>query len=383
MSPALLLATTVPITLEAFLLPFASHFRSRGWRVDALANGARSDHGLDDAFDERFDVAWSRNPARPANLMGTPAEIRRIVARRQYDIVHVHTPVAAFVTRYALRDRRVPDRPAIIYTAHGFHFYEGQPAPEHAAMRAMERLAAPWTDYLVTINAEDHAAAFGLGVPQRDRIRHIPGIGVDTARFAPGVVDPAQASAVREELGVPSDAFMLTCIAEFAPVKRHEHLLRAFAAAPTEHAHLVLVGDGPLEPKLRELAFALGISARMHWAGFRRDVPELLAATDALALVSEREGLPRSILEAMASGVPVIGTRTRGITDAVGDEAGWIVAKNDLAELSEAIERAARDAGTRAAFGAAARERAVREFSLDRVLGEYEGLYREALASRL
>jgi len=379
MSPSLLLVTTVPITLEAFLLPFAQRFRAEGWRVDALANGATGAATLEGAFDQRFDVGWSRDPLDPGNLLGTPADVRRIVREGGYDLVHVHTPVAAFVTRFALRDRRDPARPTVIYTAHGFHFYAGQEPAPHAAFRSMERLAAPWTDYLVTINAEDLQAARSLGLADPSHVRYIPGIGVDTERFSPDTVSAEESARVRSGLDIAPNAFVLTCVAEFAPVKRHELLLRAFAAAAVPNAVLLLVGDGPLESRLRELVFALGIGDRVRWAGYRRDIPDVLAASDALALTSEREGLNRSVLEAMSAGVPVIGTRTRGIADAVGD-AGWIVEKNDGAALADAIRAAASDSDARAALGAAARERALREFSIGHVLDEYEGLYREALA---
>ena len=109
---------------------------------------------------------------------------------------------------------------------------------------------------------------------------------------------------------------MLTMVAEFAPVKRHAHLFEAFAQVADPRVVLVLVGDGPLESTLREKAVALGISDRIRWAGYRRDIPAVLAASDALVLCSEREGLNRSVLEAMAAGKPVIGTETRGIADA-------------------------------------------------------------------
>ena len=99
-----LFVTTVPITLEAFLLPFADHFRAEGWHIDALANGATADANLDGHFDQRFDVAWSRNPLSPSNLFGTSQRIREIVVAGGYDIVHVHTPIAAFVARYALSE---------------------------------------------------------------------------------------------------------------------------------------------------------------------------------------------------------------------------------------------------------------------------------------
>lgn len=378
MSPSLLLVTTVPITLEAFLLPYAARMRELGWRVDGLANGATGVEALLGSFDALNDAGWSRRVTDPGNLLGTPGDVRRIVRDGGYDIVHVHTPVAAFVTRYALRDRRDPARPCVIYTAHGFHFYEGQSARTNAVFRTMERTAAPWTDYLVTINAEDHAAAATLGVPDPAHVRYIPGIGVDTERYNPAT-DPGVRERVRAGLDIAADAVVFTCVAEFAPVKRHGHLLRAFAAARLENAVLVLVGDGPLEGELRELVVALGLRDQVRFAGYRRDIPDVLAATDALVLASEREGLNRSVLEAMACGVPVVGTRTRGIADAIEPGAGWIADKNDIAALAEALTAAAGDPQARATLGAAARERAVSEFSLARTLAAYEELYREAL----
>jgi glycosyltransferase involved in cell wall biosynthesis len=380
--PSALFVTTVPITLEAFLVPFAEHFRALGWRIDALANGAAEDAHLDGVFDRRFDVRWSRNPLDPRNLLGSARRVREVVSEGPYDIVHVHTPVAAFVTRFALRSLPAKPRPVVVYTAHGFHFYRGGSRLKNALYRLLERIAAPWTDYLVTINGEDYEAARALGGIDPSRVRLIPGIGVDIRAFAPGV-DAATTAAVRAVLDVPSDAFMLTMVAEFAPVKRHGHLLEALALVRDPRVVLVLVGAGPLEATLRSRAAALGVERRVRWAGYRRDVPAVLAASDALVLVSEREGLPRSVLEAMAAGRAVIGTATRGIADAVNGCAGWIVPKHDVRALAAAIETAAADPAETARRGAAARARVEAEYALPRIVEEYEELYREALASRV
>jgi glycosyltransferase involved in cell wall biosynthesis len=379
-SPSALFVTTVPITLEAFLTPVAEHFRAEGWRVDALANGATGNPRIASAFDERMDIAWSRNPVDPRNLLGTASRVREIVQSGGYDIVHVHTPIAAFVTRFALRNVRRQERLSVIYTAHGFHFYDGQSAFPHAVYRTMERTAAPWTDYLVTINREDFKAASEFGGIDPSRVRFIAGIGVDTEKLAP-VHDERARARLREAIGVSPDAFMLTMIAELAPVKRHAHLFEALARVRDPRVVLVLVGDGPLESELREKARALGVSERIKWLGYRRDVPAILAASDALTLVSEREGLPRSVLEGMAAGLPIIGTRTRGIADAVGTESGWIAEKNDASALAAAIDQAAGDADAVAVRGAAARKRAVEKFSLPRIIDAYEELYGEALTS--
>jgi glycosyltransferase involved in cell wall biosynthesis len=385
--PSALFVTTVPITLEAFLLPFADHFRAEGWRIDALASGATSDAHLDDHFDTRFDVAWSRNPLAPSNLLGAARRVREIVTAGDYEIVHVHTPVASFVTRYALRSvRRHPGAPVVIYTCHGFHFYRGGPAATNFAYRTLERMAARWTDYLVAVNAEDFEAARAMrGIPA-NRVRLIPGIGVDCERFAPGAVPTEDAARVREELGGgsrPKERFLLTMVAEFGAVKRHSLAVDALARIRDPRVHLALVGDGPLEEPVRAQVERLGLADRVTFAGYRRDVPAVLAASDALLLTSEREGLNRSVLEAMASGIPVIGTDTRGIADAVGPDAGWILAKGDPSALAAAIDAAAADPDEVARRGAGARVRACEEFELGSIVAAYDGLYGEALTHRV
>jgi glycosyltransferase involved in cell wall biosynthesis len=145
---------------------------------------------------------------------------------------------------------------------------------------------------------------------------------------------------------------------------------------------LLLVGEGALEPVTRQSVTEAGMTDRVRFAGYRTDVPAVLAASDALVLASHREGLPRSVLEAMASGIPIIGTATRGIVDAVGDTAGWIVPKHDATALARAIETAAAGRDEARRRGEAGRERARSEFSLERVMAAHDRLYREALELR-
>jgi glycosyltransferase involved in cell wall biosynthesis len=182
---------------------------------------------------------------------------------------------------------------------------------------------------------------------------------------------------------IPEDAFLLLMIAEFGRVKRHEHALKALANTRNKGTVLALAGDGPLEQRVRDRAEELGIKDRVRFAGYRRDVPALLAAADALLLASEREGLPRSMLEAMAAGVPVIGTDTRGIADLLKDGAGWIADKHDPNALAAVIDIAAGDAEERARRGFRGRELVAERYALPLIMATYEEMYREALASRV
>lgn len=374
----MLIVTTVDITLEAFLRPFSEHLRARGWRVDGLSAGAGGNAALTGSFDALFDIGWERNPISRGTIVSAGC-VREVVTSGNYDIVWVHTPVAALVTRFALRRRpRGTSRPAVIYTAHGFHFHPGGNPLANAVYRTVERAAARWTDELVTINPTDFHAARAFGVLPPERVHLVPGIGVDTTRFAAGVVSAERAAAVRREFGIPADAMMVTMAAEFTPNKRHALAIEALSRVTDVRVRLILVGDGPLLSETRRQAERLGLGDRVRFAGQRTDMDAVLVASDALLLCSAREGLNRSALEALASGVPVIGTPTRGIAEIIGaDEAGWLAAGHDAASLAGAIDAAASDPAERTRRGAAGRVRAEEEYALAHVMDCYDRLFAE------
>ncbi|MCC6417364.1 MAG: glycosyltransferase family 4 protein [Gemmataceae bacterium] len=375
--PSLLMVTTVPETLRAFLLPFADHFRQQGYRLDALARGVSQDADCVRAFDHVWDVDWTRNPLSPGNLRAA-RQVREIVARAGYDLVHVHTPVAAFGTRFALRGLRRTGRPRVLYTAHGFHFYQGGPRVRCAVFRTLERVAAQWTDYLIVINREDEEAARRYRLAAPGRLRYMPGIGVDTTRYGSASVPESAVAHRREELGLsPSDALLLM-VAEFIPRKRHRDVLQAFARLNRRDGVLALAGTGPLLEKMKGLASVLGIADRVRFLGFRRDIPALARAAAALLLPSEQEGLPRSVMEAMAMGVPVIGSRIRGMTDLLEDGCGLLVPVGDVAGLAQAMTRILDHPQEARAMGERARRRAA-DYDLRHIIALHETLYDEAL----
>lgn len=373
-----LFVTTVPITLRAFLLPFAEMLGNAGWRVDAASSDLVKSPGLDEWFDRRFDVPWSRSPLAPSNVTAAPSRIREIVERGEYDVVWVHTPIAAFVTRFALRGLPRRTRPTIIYTSHGFHFHSRQNPIVHRIYHALERRAAAWTDLLVTVNAEDFAAARSFPTIPHENVRHIPGIGVDTFTYTPGSVGEAERVRRRTALGLSADLPLITMIAEGTPNKRHALALTALADMKRP-ANLAFVGVEGSELGLADLAHRLRVSSRVAFLGYRHDVVDILQVSNAALLVSAREGLPRSILEAMSCGVPAVGTRTRGIVDAIGDDsliADW----DDAVGLARILDSLFSDPVRARALGEAARTRVVDRFALPGIESAYRALYDEAAA---
>lgn len=245
----LLIVTTIPITLSGFLLPFVYHFRAKGWQVDGMAQGISTDVKCLEALDQTWDINWSRNPLDPHNLLTVPSKIRAIVIQESYDLVHVHTPVAAFVTRYALRNLSSQQKPKIIYTAHGFHFYRDGNPLKNAVFLQLEKLAGQWTDYLVVINNEDQETVKQFRIVPATQVRYMPGIGVDRTQYNLDTIAPTEIARIRQELGLQPDTPLLLAIAEFTPRKRHRDLLKAFAQITHPTAHLALAGTGALLEK--------------------------------------------------------------------------------------------------------------------------------------
>lgn len=366
----LLIAASIPEMVEVFLLPYARHMRSLGWRVDVLANGASQSAACRETFDDTYNIDWSRSPLDPRNLIRLPREIRALVQRNGYDVVHVHSPVAAFVVRFALRKLK---QPRVVYTAHGFHFHKDGGRLRNAVFQALERLAGRWTDELIVINSEDHEAARRLHLVPTGHLHHHPGIGVDLKRFSFEPLSQQEIEARREALDLPLDVPLVLMVAEFIPRKRHEDALSAFSAV-WSGAHLLLVGKGPLEDEMRQQAASMGLGRRVHFLGYRDDVPELMAISQLLLLPSLQEGLPMAVIEAMSMGVPIIGTDIRGTRDLLADGAGVLVPVRSPAALAHAMNALLADRQHRDLLRANARER-VKKFALEPLLERHADLY--------
>jgi glycosyltransferase involved in cell wall biosynthesis len=373
--PKLLVVTTVPITIRSFLLPFIKHFRSLGWQVDGMAQGISADQDCVENCDRIYDIQWSRNVFDPRNLLAGVSRVKEVVAEEKYDLVHVHTPIAAFVTRYALKDVK---KTKVIYTAHGFHFYRGGSAVKNAIFLSLEKLAGQWTDYLITINQEDAAAAKKYNFLPTDRIYYTRGIGVDTEYYASGKVSPENLAKVRQELSLSAADTLLLAIAEFTPRKRHKDLLQALAKVANPQVHLALAGEGPIRPEIEELAQELGIKEQVHFLGYRHDIPTLIQAANAVLLVSQQEGLPRSIMEAMCLNTPTIGSNIRGTKDLLENGCGLLVELGNTDALAQAMIQVVKDPDSLAEMASKAQTKMV-SYDLKAIIQQYTDIYQLAL----
>jgi glycosyltransferase involved in cell wall biosynthesis len=373
----LLIVTTIPSTLNAFLLPFAHYFRAQGWRVDAMACGITANTECLQAFDRLWDIQWSRNPLNPINLAVAPGIIQEIVQQEKYDIVHVHTPVAAFVTRYALKNLRKQLNTQVIYTAHGFHFYSGGKALKNTLFLALEKLARYWTDYLVVINREDQEAAKQQKLISPERLHYMPGIGVDLQYYHPDSTSDTNIERLRQELGLATNTPLFLSVAEFIPRKRLQDILKAYARLARPEICLAFAGNGVLMEQMQQLALQLNLQNQVRFLGVRRDIPTLMRAAVATLLVSEQEGLPRCVMESMSLETPVIGTNIRGTRDLLTEDCGLLVEIGDVEAITKAMAWILDHPEEARIIGKRGRER-MADYDMKEIIRLHASLYAEA-----
>ncbi len=379
-TPRMLVVTTVAGTVLAFLVPHIKRLQAQGVEVEVASNAGN--RTVTQAIEEQgiavHHVPFRRRLLATGNLSGL-GRLVRLIREGEYKAVHVHTPVAGFLGRLAAR--LADPRARTVYTAHGFHFHQGQSRLRNAPFVLLEKLAGRWTDYLVVINREDEEAARRYRIVPEGRVYHVPGVGLDLEAWSPEAVSAEEVDRIRKELELDADAALFVMVAEFNPGKRHRDALRALAGLGRPDVHLALAGKGRLMGEMQALARKLRVADRVHFLGARRDVPALMRAASAVVLPSEREGLSRSALEALALEVPLIGSNARGVRDLVEGGAGLTVEVGDVEALARAMAWVLDHPEEVCAMAARGRRRA-KAYALPRVLEALDRIYGTVLGAQ-
>ena len=329
-------------------------------------------------------------PVRVAGLQREPGwrdlqallALIRLMRNERPHVVHTHAAKGGTLGRLAALARG-PRRttPVLVHTYHG-HSLAGYFTPRtEAVYRSVERVLARRTDALVAVSEQVRDDLVALRIAPADRFVVIP-LGFDLSPFLVDRDARLQARvALRQELGIPSEAIVVTLVARLAPIKRVDRFLRSAAGLlDVDGLHFLIVGDGELHGQLRASADAQGLAGRATWAGFRRDMPEVCFASDVVVLCSDNEGTPVSLIEAGAAQVPTVSTRVGGVGTVVLDgDTGILVERDSERALSEAIRTLAADKSMRERMGAAGRTHVLATFSLDRTLSDLDALYRRLL----
>ncbi len=317
-----------------------------------------------------FPVSTLVRPIAPVSDLRAVHDLRRIMRSFRPDVVHTHSSKAGILGRFAARRERVP---AVIHTVHGFGFTPLQPPPMRFAFLSVEKMLARWTDHFITVSESDRRRGIELGLFPAERSTVIRA-GIDLGAFR----EASGGSGVRERLGIPSAAPLVTQVGNFKPQKAPLDFVRVAAevAIQCPDAWFVMVGDGPLRPAAEELAKSLAVADRMVFCGWWDDVPALLDATTVSVLTSIHEGLPCSVVEAVAAGVPVVATAVDGTVEVIRSGVnGFLAPVGNIGALSAAVSGVLGDSAMRERMAAEEQEE-LDQFDRDVMVRQQEDLYR-------
>jgi glycosyltransferase involved in cell wall biosynthesis len=308
---------------------------------------------------------------RPGIQMNVTRKIAVALRKLAPDVVHTHHVNPLFYTGPALRRA---GRPVVVHTEHGRHFCRG------VRWRWLGRLAGCYANLFCGVNDDIAAEALARRIVPRRKIRVIPN-GIDIARFQ----RKWETAGLRDELGIPPNAPVVGTIGRLCEVKRQDLLLRGFAQlrARRSDAHLVLVGDGPWKPLLLRLTADLGIEDAVHFVGAQAEPERYLQLMSCFVLTSQSEGMPLTVLEAWAAGVPVLVPRVGGLPALVQEgKCGLLFPFEDQAALALNLGRVLDEQDLRLKMTLAARQRVETLFSLQRMAGEYHRHYLDLIGAR-
>jgi len=309
------------------------------------------------AFD---DFIRSINPLQDASTL---FNLVKIIQTFQPDLVSTHSSKAGLLGRLASKIAGVP----CLFTAHGWSFTPGVSSKRRILYKTLEKIAEPWAAKIICVSDYDRTLALQAGMsPERLMTIHngMPHLA-DDHRANPPASDPVQ----------------ITMIARFDQQKDQATLIKAFKGIA--QAHLNLIGDGPTMMAMQSLVNQLGLADQVRFFGFRPDIPDCLAQSHIFALISNWEGFPRTILEAMRAGLPVVATQVGGVDEAVQDGVtGFCIPRQEVEPLHQRLSQLVADAHLRQQMGLAGRQRYEAEFTFMRMYQQTTDVNATVLAQR-
>ncbi len=353
---------------ERMAVDLARAQRASGHRVMAVSLAPPPEGPLAETFLEAGVKALTV-AKRPGFDVTLPIRLGQLFVREGVEVVHTHNPQPLI---YGAPAGRLAGA-ALIHTKHGRN-------PDSLRRRLLRRAAAQLVDAYVAVSPSTAAVARENHDCDEARL-HVIANGIDVTAFTLGA---GVRRGVRDELGIPRDAWVVGTIGRLAPEKDQAALVQAMAPLLDEKRRLVIVGDGAERMALEKLVHGLERGRFVHLTGVRRDPARLLAAFDVFALSSCTEGLPLVLLEAMAAGLPVVSTDVGGIGDVVQHErTGFLVPRTDMARFADELRRLYRDPDLARRIGMTARHAVRHAYSLERMASDYAALYASARAPLL
>lgn len=351
-----------------FSIPSIMAAQKLGYEFHMAANFSKFEDDASKYNVKIHHIDLDRNPLNLKNIRAYK-QMLYLIKKEKFEVIHCNTPVGGILGRLCGNKAKVPK---IIYTAHGFHFYKGAPLINRTVFKWAEMWLARYTDVIITINQEDYQTAQKFKLHKSGKIYYIPGVGVDTSLIS-------EAKPKREEIinqiGANKDSILLISIGELNKNKNNEVIIKALGKLKDHKIHYLLCGIGHRKDELYSLARECGLEDNVHFLGYRSDIPELLKSCDIFVMPSYREGLSRSLMEAMSAGLPCIVSRIRGNVDLILEgKGGFLHDPNDIEKLTKVINILVEDHSLRYDMGINNFER-VRKFDIENVKEEINTIY--------
>lgn len=315
-------------------------------------------------------IDFERSPVSPKNKKAYN-QLLELMKRENYDAVHCNTPIGGLLGRLCAKKCKVNK---VIYQVHGFHFYKGAPALNWLVYYPVEKWLSKYTDALVTINKEDFERASEKRFSKTGIAYYVPGVGIDLEQFA--YRDGARGE-MRAEMGIGENDTVLISVGELNKNKNTSVIVSALEKLNDSSVHYIVCGVGDERENLENQVKAAGLENNVHFLGYRNDILKLYSASDVFVMSSFREGLSRSIMEAMAMGLPCVVSEIRGNVDMIDDgKGGFLCPVTDAQAYAKAIGTLCSSAQLRESMKAYNLEK-IRQFELCRATEEIRKVYSE------
>ena len=307
-----LLVTTVSGFIPQFEMNNVKILQNMGAEIHYAANYdmpsyGTDNHRLDGTEIIRHQVDFERSPFNKKNLKAY-RQLKRLMEQEHFDLVHCHTPMGAVLARIVAHQTRTSP---VIYTAHGFHFYKGAPLKNWLFFYPVEKYLSRYTDEQICINREDYQLA--INKFHARNVDYVTGVGIDLKNVIH--LSKQEKEKKRQEFGVGPEKIVILSVGELIRRKNHETILKSLAKLKNTDIVYLICGHGELQNYLIDLAKQLGLQDQVQFLGYRSDIYEIYAMADLFVFPSYQEGLPRAMMEAMASGLPVVCSDIRGNSD--------------------------------------------------------------------
>ncbi|MDD6214907.1 MAG: glycosyltransferase family 4 protein [Firmicutes bacterium] len=369
MKKVLFIATVVKTHISVFHLPYIKMFKERGYKTVVAAKNDY-ENGIPDIpnCDCYIDIPFARNPFSFRNIKAYKM-LKTLIDNGDFDVVECNTPVGGVVGRLAARKARKKGT-RVIYIAHGFHFSNRSSALLWLVFYPIEKLLSYITDVLVTINKEDYDIA--LKHFKAKSTIHINGIGVELEKIESCVSDKHK---LRSQIGIKDSDIMLVSVGELRKLKNHITIIKAMSKLNNPAIHYVIAGSGSLKEKLEHTAETLGVKNNVHLLGFCTNVYEILKASDIFCFPSLREGMPVSLMEAMAAGLPAVVSTVRGNTDLiVPNKGGFLYSSYDVSGFAEGIQKLVQNPELRYSMGYYNKDR-IKDYDIKIIKEDLSNIY--------